>query len=106
MFARFLRSKTHTNAFFLLAEYAICVYIVFMDRTVNRTHIDEWIDRNGPDGLVKLAQAAGVSYSLMSKVRNGLVPKKGSSRLRICQALSKIEDVIFPPLPGRRAKAS
>lgn len=63
---------------------------------VRRELIDVWVDRNGPDGLVKLAQKAGVSSSLMNKVRAGSVPKKASSRLAIARALDVCEDVVFP----------
>lgn len=69
-----------------------------MSLTVNRTIIDEWIDTNGPDGLVKLAQKAGVSSSLMNKVRVGFVPGKRSTRLKICEALNVQEWQLFPLL--------
>jgi len=72
---------------------------------VNRGPIDLWIDRNGPDGLVKLAQKAGVSSSLMMKVRNGYVPTKASSRIKISSALSVSEDELFPIAPTRRKAA-
>jgi hypothetical protein len=76
-----------------------------MDRVVARIFIDEWVDKNGPDGLVKLAQKAGVSYSLLNKARNGLVPKKTCSRLKISKALGLKEEQVFPVLAHRK-KAS
>lgn len=63
---------------------------------VERKYIDTWVDRNGPDGLVKLAQLARVSSSLMSKVRNGQVPKLAATRLRISKALKLKEEDLFP----------
>ena len=69
-----------------------------MDLKVNRAPIDEWVDRNGPDGLVKLAQKAEISSSTMNKVRAGLVPKKRSTRIKICRALQKKEADVFIPV--------
>lgn len=77
-----------------------------MERTVERSLIDNWVDRNGPDGLVKLAQAAGVSSSLMSKVRIGRVPKQAATRIRICKALRTEEDTLFPPVDAGEEEAS
>lgn len=77
-----------------------------MKLRVERTHIDKWIDENGPDGLVKLAQKAGVSSSLMNKVRIGAVPKRAATRLSICGALNVSEEVLFPAVRAAKGKAS
>lgn len=66
-----------------------------MDATVARQIIDEWIDRNGPDGLLKLAQKSGVSSSTISRARLGVVPKKASTRIRLAKALERSEQEVF-----------
>jgi len=77
-----------------------------MSMKVQREHIDKWIDRNGPDGLVKLAQKAGISSSLMNKVRIGNVPRKASTRISICKALNVSEKTLFPFVEADEGKAS
>ncbi|CAB4152597.1 hypothetical protein UFOVP610_20 [uncultured Caudovirales phage] len=67
-----------------------------MTRTVERKHLDEWIDKNGPDGALKLAKKAGVSSSLLLKARAGRAPVKGFMRAQICKALGVSEDELFP----------
>lgn len=73
--------------------------------TVNRALIDSWVDTNGPDGLAKLAAIAGVSTSLLQKVRIGLIPKKRFTRLKISNALRVAEDALFP-VSAEKKKAS
>jgi transcriptional regulator with XRE-family HTH domain len=69
-----------------------------MSFKINRKHIDNWVDLNGPAGLHKLAQKAQVSSSLLSKVRAGKgVPKNGYMRLRICEAIGVSEEELFVP---------
>lgn len=70
-------------------------------KTVNRVLIDRWVDMNGPDGLIKLAALAGVSSSLLQKTRIGLVPKKGFTRMKICNALGVTESDLFPVSAGK-----
>ena len=77
-----------------------------MSIRVQRKHIDKWIERNGPDGLVKLAQKAGVSSSLMSKVRIGKKVPSLSTRLSICRALKVSEKTLFPSDDTDEEKAS
>lgn len=77
-----------------------------MDRTVKIDLIGAWVDRNGPNGLLKLAEKSGVSASTISKARLGMVPKKYVTRARLCEALEVEEDALFPPLKRRKDKAS
>lgn len=76
-------------------------YSQAMNRRVARVLIDRWVDKNGPDGLLKLAQATGVSASTITKVRNGLIPKKQSTRDRLCNVLGELF-----PLVGASEEAS
>lgn len=71
-----------------------------MMRTVNRSLIDQWIDVNGPDGLLRLAQASGVSSSTITKARLGMAPKKFSTRRRLCEAIGVDEGRLFPMRAG------
>lgn len=72
--------------------------------TVNRVLIDKWVDMNGPDGLTKLAALAGVSSSLLQKVRIGMIPKKGFTRVKICNALGVKEADLFPTVDAEKKK--
>jgi len=76
-----------------------------MARRTNRKIIDEWIEKNGPNGQSKLAVESGISNSLISKARNGDVPKKMSSRIRLARFLNVSEDDLFP-LENKGKKAS
>lgn len=68
-----------------------------MTRRTNRQLLDEWLRRNGPDGVTKLAYESGVSASTISKARFGIsVPKKESTRNKICSVLDVTEDELFP----------
>lgn len=69
-----------------------------MNRRVERTLIDRWIDKNGPDGLLELARASGVSSSTISKARLGYVPKRQRTRDRLCSVLKVSEARLFPPV--------
>lgn len=73
--------------------------------TVNRTIIDEWVEENGPDGLVRLALAAQVSASLLSKVRLGKVPKR-ENRKKLCKVLKVDEARLFPSVSSDEDVAS
>jgi transcriptional regulator with XRE-family HTH domain len=64
-----------------------------MDAQKLRAIIDEWIDRNGPDGLLKLAQKSGVSSSTITRARLGVRPKKASTRIRLAEALGRNEAI-------------
>ena len=72
-------------------------------RTVNREPIDLWIDKNGPNGIAKLAIESGVSSSLLGIVRRGHAPGKGSTRLAICRVLGIDEDIVFPLVSEKSA---
>ena len=77
-----------------------------MDRTVKKDLIGSWVDKNGPNGLLRLAEKSGVSASTISKARLGTIPKKYVTRARLCEALDVEEDELFPPLKRRKDKAS
>lgn len=77
-----------------------------MIRRVERQLLDEWIDRNGPDGISELAIASRVSASLIAKIRIGCVPKKEITRMKLCRAIEVTEDELFPVLPDGEDKAS
>lgn len=68
-----------------------------MNKTVNRRIIDNWTDENKPNGMAKLAIKAGVSSSMLEKLRLGEIPAKEQNRLRICRALEVQEDELFVP---------
>lgn len=70
---------------------------MFMVRRVNREILDQWLDKNGPDGISKLAVESGVSSSLIAKVRQfKIAPKKQSTRDKLCEALGVSEEALFP----------
>jgi transcriptional regulator with XRE-family HTH domain len=72
-------------------------------RRTNREILDEWLEKNGPDGVTQLAYKSGVSASTISKARFGIsVPKKPSTRNKICAVLGVSEDVLFP-FRGKRS---
>lgn len=77
-----------------------------MSRTVARKLIDDWIDKNGPNGLLELAKASGVSSSMIAKARTGVVPKKFRTRERLSTALGVSEDVLFPLVAAKGKRAS
>ena len=77
-----------------------------MDKRVERTIIDRWIDRNGPDGLLELARASGVSSSTITKARLGVVPKRQRTRDRLCEALNVSEAKLFPAVGAAGERAS
>lgn len=85
---RFIRKKLD---FFRLLCETEC-----MDRRVERQFIDEYVDRNYPNGLAKLSFVSGVPAPCICKIRNGHVPKKQGSRLKLAAALGLEEDVLFP----------
>lgn len=72
---------------------------------MNRAIIDEWVEENGPDGLVRLALAAQVSASLLSKVRLGKIPKR-ENRKKLCKILKVEEAELFPSVGAGEGKAS
>lgn len=74
-------------------------------RRVERKHIDEWIESNGPDGMSRLAVKSGVSSSTIGNTRRGIVPKRKRTRLALCRALNMAEHELFPPANGE-AEAS
>lgn len=68
-----------------------------MSRRVNRQIIDNWVLDNAPDGVARLAIKAGLSSSLLSKVRSsGRVPTRPTDRRRLAQAIGVTEDDLFP----------
>lgn len=77
-----------------------------MDRRVQRSLIDSWIDKHGPDGLLRLADRSGVSSSTISKARLGRVPKRQNIRDRLCEAIGVKEDQLFPPASNKGKRAA
>ena len=67
-----------------------------MNRRVERSFIDKWLEENGPDALLRLADRSGVSSSTITKARLGVVPKRKRTRLQLCKALRVGEDALFP----------
>ena len=72
-----------------------------MDRTVKRDIIDIWLDKHGPNGMLRLADKSGVSSSTITKARLGMVPKKQVTRDRLCRAMGVPEEALFPLLQKR-----
>lgn len=77
-----------------------------MDKRVERKILDKWIDMHGPDGLLELARASGVSSSTIAKARLGFIPKKHSTRDRLCKALNVSEAKLFPSVGADEGAAS
>jgi hypothetical protein len=73
-----------------------------MQRTTNRSLLDGWIHRNGPNGIAKLIVESGVSETTVKQARFS-PPKKQSTRLALCKALGVEEDELFPCLPTGEA---
>jgi len=68
-----------------------------MKRRANRKLLDEWIGRNGPDGISRLAVESNVSASTITKARCGsVIPKKESTLQRICEVIGVKIDELFP----------
>lgn len=78
-------------------------YIVFMSRTVRISIIEKWLNENGPLPVERLAMRAGVSASLISKVRLGNEPKKTRTRQKLAEALGVTEDELFPLVAAKSA---
>ncbi len=78
----------------------------FMERMINRPVIDLWIDKNGPNGLLRLAEKSGVSASTIEKARIGKIPKRQRTRDALCAALNVSERTLFPPLARSGERAS
>lgn len=73
-----------------------------MRRTVDRSHIDKWIDANYPDAITKLAGASKVPANTLTKIRTGYVPKDAEKRKSLAGVLGVSEDELFP-LEGNEA---
>jgi transcriptional regulator with XRE-family HTH domain len=81
--------------FLIAKDHESCTFR-HMNKRINRNLIDSWIDKNGPDGLLVLAQQSGVSASTITKARIGIIPKKYVTRDRLCKAIGVNEDQLFP----------
>lgn len=77
-----------------------------MSKHVERQIIDEWISRNCPNGLLRLAERSSVSADTIIKVRLGYVPRKSGTRARLCKALGVAESELFPLARKQAGKAS
>ena len=73
---------------------------MFMERKVDRTLIDRWVDEHGPDGLLRLAVKSGVSTSTIAKARLGQVPRRFRTRHALCKVLGVPESALFPEVVG------
>jgi lambda repressor-like predicted transcriptional regulator len=71
-------------------------YIGPMMRTVDRSKIDDWIAKNGPNGLAKLSIESGIPLSSLAKIRSGWVPVKKWTRIALAEKLGVTEDELFP----------
>ena len=75
-----------------------------MARHTNTKLLNEWIQKNGPDGISKLAVESGVSASTISKIRCGSVfPKKQITIDKLCRAMKVTEGELFPAKGKRSA---
>jgi hypothetical protein len=77
-----------------------------VNRRVERSYIDQFIENNGPDGLLEYAKAARVSSSTIAKARIGFVPKKRITREAMAGPLGIDEDQLFPVLQDGKDEAS
>jgi len=68
-----------------------------MKRRVALERLDQWISRNRPDGVSKLAVKSEVSASTIWSIRRGLVPAKDITRKALAGAIGVSEDDLFPP---------
>lgn len=59
--------------------------------SVKREIIDNWIARNNPNGLFKLAERSGLSTGSIANARNGKGLKKLISIKKLCRALGVTE---------------
>lgn len=75
-------------------------------KTVNRTIIDKWIKKNGPDGISKLANKSMVPSNTISKVRTGVVPKSDLIRNALAGALEVSESDLFPSVGAGEKKSA
>lgn len=73
---------------------------------MHREHLDIWIEKNGPNGMAKLAIESGVSLCTLTKVRSGYVPTRANTRKRIYQTIGVSEGELFPVLPDGEERAS
>ena len=75
-----------------------------MDRRVERSLIDSYIEKYS---LSELERLSDVSSSTWSQARCGRVPKKFRTRRKMFSALKVSEDELFPLAPTRgKARAS
>lgn len=66
------------------------------ERTINSGLLISWIEKNGPNGELKLAEKSKVSYHTISRIRSGYVPKKDLTRQALATALGVKYEVLFP----------
>jgi len=77
-----------------------------MDKRVERSIFDIWIDRHGPDGLLRLAERSGVSSSTIAKARLGYIPRRQRTRSMLCKAMGVSENKLFPLVAANEDEAS
>lgn len=84
---------------FRLAYLRTIVHNQNMIRRVNRKLLDEWVRKNGPDGISLLAVESQVSAETIKKSRaSGQAPKKLITCKLISTALGVAVDDLFPPV--------
>jgi transcriptional regulator with XRE-family HTH domain len=70
-----------------------------MKRKVERSYIDQYIDRNYPDGISQLARESEIPANTISKIRaNGYVPKNEKKLRKLAKACGASLDEVFPPI--------
>jgi hypothetical protein len=81
----------------MLAFYDLIEHNQTMTRRTDRKILDDWIERNGPDGVTVLAYKSKVSASTIQKARaSEKAPKKLSTLQRISETIGAEVDDLFP----------
>jgi transcriptional regulator with XRE-family HTH domain len=75
-------------------------------KTVNRALIDAWVEKNAPDGVIKLAQKSKVSRHSIAHIRIGKVPRSELIRDALAIAIGVSEVELFPVVGATEEVAS
>lgn len=68
--------------------------------TVNMKTMREWIERNQPMALEKLAVASLISARTISELFNGKAPRLPRTRFQIARAMGVPIEKLFSPVKG------
>lgn len=72
---------------------------------LNTDALDEWVRKNQPMPVERLAVAARISTKTADQIINdGFVPKQSGTRWRVAHALGVAEEILF--LPARRSRSA